>query len=366
MRVSPSQLKPGCLLTKDVMGRTNRPIVPKNTTLQPIHIEVMKKFKIETVEISNQCSDGSLFQTYEQAEEVHRNSFPTSSTQEHFASSFHEQYLEAVQSYKKWFDAWQGGSPVDMTALRKVMVPLLEQVVESKQKVFHLHHYTSRDDYIYHHSVATGLLSGYLASKLGYNYGEWIQVGLAAVLCDQGMAKIGPRIMKKEGALTEAEFNKVKNHPTYSYRSVEKISSLSNHAKLAILQHHERLDGTGYPLGLNQSKIHPFSQIIAVSDMYHAMTSERMYRKKQSPYKVLEEIIQEQFGRYDHRVISVFVKEMTQYSTGTKVRLSDNKEAEVLFVEKTHPTRPLVRLIDGEQIVALKEQLNLHIEEVYE
>lgn len=365
MRVNPTQLEPGCLVTKDVMGKTNRPIVPKNTTIQPVHINVLKKFKIQSVEISNRRSDGSLFVAQDQSEEESTSTSKTN-TQQITEISFHDQYLEAVKAYKKWFTSWQGGALIDMNAIRKVMIPLLERVVESKREVFNLHHFTSSQEYIYHHSIAMGLLSGYLAAKMGYNYGEWIQVGLAGMLSDTGMAKIDKRITWKEGPLTEGEFDKVKTHPTHSYRQVQKISSLSTHAKIAILQHHERLDGTGYPLGLDQTKIHPFSQIIAVSDMYHAMTSERMYRRKQSPYKVIEEVIQEQFGRYDHKVIGVFVKEMTRYSTGTKIRLSDNRDAEVIFVEKAHPTRPLIKLEENGQIIPLKEHLDLHIEEIYE
>ncbi|MGP4059672.1 HD-GYP domain-containing protein [Halobacillus sp. H74] len=365
MRVSPAQLVPGCLVTKDVMGRTNRPIVPKNTTIQAIHIEVLKKFQIESVEVSNKQTDGTSFNPMGQMESKETTASTETHTQE-LSPSFHDQYLEAVQSYKKWFTDWSGGSPIDMNAIRKVMIPLLEKVIESKRDVFTLHHYTSSDDYIYHHSVAIGLLSGYLASKMGYNYGEWMQVGLAGVLCDSGMAKLDGKITWKEGALTEAEFEQVKNHPTYSYRNVEKVPTLSAQAKIAILQHHERLNGTGYPLGLGQSKIHDFSQIIAVSDMYHAMTSERLYRRKQSPYKVLEEILQEQFGRYDHKIIRVFVKEMTNYSTGTNIRLSDSRLAEIIFVESNHPTRPMIRIAEDGQILHLKEHLYLHIEEVYD
>ncbi|WP_226582363.1 HD-GYP domain-containing protein [Halobacillus litoralis] len=362
MKVLSSQLEPGCLLMKDVMGRTSRPIIPKNTILQPLHINLLMKFEIEHVEIANRKLNGSLINQSNtiQAEET------TDRDQSKPLQSFHHEYLEAVQTYKKWFTSWQGGAPIDMAEVRKWFVPLLEKVVDSKEDVFYLYHFSSGEDYIYHHSVSMGLLSGYLAYLMGYEYGDWVQIGLAGILSDSGMSKLPTRIPWKQGALTESEFEQVKNHPTYAYRQVEKISSLSSHAKLAILQHHERLDGTGYPLGLKQEKIHPFSQIIAVSDMYHAMTSERMYRRKKSPYKVLEEILQEQFGRYDHRVISAIVKEMANFSTGTNIRLSDNRRAEVLFAENHHPTRPMIRLEDSGEIMHLKEHLHLHIEEVYD
>ncbi|MGP4077805.1 HD-GYP domain-containing protein [Halobacillus sp. K22] len=246
------------------------------------------------------------------------------------------------------------------------MVPLLENATQEKREVFRLHNYSTSWDYLYHHSVAMSVMGGYLAYKMDYEYGEWIQVGLAGLLSDAGMVKVDQRVIEKDGPLTEREFEQIKLHPARSYRMVENIQALSRPAKLAILQHHERLDGTGYPLRLNHAKIHPYSQLIAVSDMYHAMSSERVYLPKHSPFKVLEEVLKEQFGRYDPTVIQVLVKEMTNYSTGTKVRLSSNQRAEIVFVDHTHHTRPMIRLEEDGEIFHLKEYMHLHIEEILE
>ncbi|RWZ54749.1 HD-GYP domain-containing protein [Halobacillus fulvus] len=357
MRVHPSQLVTGCLITEDVMGKTSRPIVAKHTVVHPIHIEVLQKFMVGSVNVAGKLSDGSPFIPDERIEEETEKKVEAS-------GPFHDQYMEAVQSYKKWFEDWRGGMPVDIHAIRQTMVPLLERVIESKWEVFLLHHFSSSKDYIYHHSVAMGLITGYLAYKMDEDYGTWIQAGLAGMLSDSGMSRINPRLLEKETTLREAEFEEVKKHPTYSYRMVEHVPSLSPGAKLAVLQHHERLDGSGYPLGLPKDKLHPFSQIIAVSDMYHAMTSERMYRKKQSPFKVLEEIEKEQFGRHDHQIVQVFIKEMTDYGPGTGVLLSDGRKGNIVFVDSNQPIRPMVRMEEDEEILALSEHLDLYIEEV--
>ncbi|TGB01287.1 HD-GYP domain-containing protein [Halobacillus salinus] len=364
MKVHPSQVVAGCMIIQDVMGKTNRPIIPKNTVVHPIHMRVLNQFKVGVVEVANRLSDGSPFIPEESIEYNEVEEHKKQESQESLSTlSFQEQYLEAVQAYKKWFEDWRGGTPVDISAVRKVMVPLLERAAQSNRDVFLLHHFSSKDDYYYHHSVAVGLLSGYIASKMNYSYGDWIQIGLAGVLSDSGMAKVEARIINKTGALREEEFNQIRKHPTYSYRYVEKTPLLTQNAKLAILQHHERLDGSGYPLGLQQGKIHSYSQIIAVSDMYHAMTSERAYRKKHSPFRVLEEIQKEQFGRFDHTVVQAFIKEMTNYSQGTKVKLSNNQKAAIVFVESSHPTRPMVQLED-QSIYALRDHHDLYIEEV--
>ncbi|WP_163527929.1 HD-GYP domain-containing protein [Halobacillus ihumii] len=361
MKVHPSQLVQGCMITLDVMGKTKRPIIPKHTVITPIHIKVLHNFKIQSVEVSSKLSNGSPFLPKEKAE---GHKFSDSPSIEF--SAFHEHYLETVKQYKQWFSLWQGGSPLDLKEVRSIFVPLLQEAIQAKREVFLLHHYSTEADYNEHHSVAMGLISGVLASKLNDNQGEWIQVGLAGLLSDCGMAQISETILNKEGPLNEKEYEEVKKHPTYSYRLVESTTSLNNRAKLAILQHHERLDGSGYPLGLEKGKIHLFSQITAVSDMYHAMTSERVYRKKQSPFKVLEAILKEQFGRFDHHVIQAFVKEMTNYSAGTKVKLSNNQLADIIFVEPSTPTRPMVRLHEDGEIIPLRDNPDIHIEEVFD
>ncbi|GGF17275.1 HD family phosphohydrolase [Halobacillus andaensis] len=364
MKVHPSQLQKGCIITKEVMAKTKKPIIPKHTVVQPIHLSVLHKFSIQQVEVGPRLSSGAPFvPTEQEPPEKKENNLHEPPSKEF---PFHEHYLEGVKHYQEWFLQWQGGSAINMHEVRTFMVPLIEKAVHSKRELFLLHHYSSEDTYAAHHSVAMGLISAYLAAKLGYSRGEWIQAGLAGLLSDSGMARIDSTITQKRGPLTEKEYEEVKKHATYSYRLVENIASLGGQAKLGVLQHHERLDGTGYPLGLRKGKIHRFSQIIAVSDMYHAMTSERFYRKKQSPFKVLEEMKQEQFGRYDHEVIQVFIKEMTNYSTGTKVRLTTNQMAEVVFMEPSHPTRPMVRLKESGQIISLKDRTDLHIDEVYE
>ncbi|WP_256521778.1 HD-GYP domain-containing protein [Halobacillus sp. A5] len=365
MKVHPSQLQEGCILVKDVMVKTKKPIIPKNTVVNDIHISVLHKFQIPAVEVGPRLSSGKPFVPSKQIEETPiKENFkePSSRTE----LPFHDHYLEAVKNYQEWFEQWQGGSAIHMHEVRTFMVPLIERAVHSKRELFLLHHFSSEETYGAHHSVAMGLISAYLASKLGFSRGEWIQAGLAGLLSDSGMARIDPKLLQKKGPLTEQEFEKIKKHPTYSYRLVENIASLGGQAKLGILQHHERLDGSGYPLGLRKEKIHRFSQIIAVSDMYHAMTSERIYRKKQSPFKVLEELIQEQFGRYDHQVIQTFINEMANYSTGTKVRLTTNQMAEIVFIEPAHPTRPMVRIEENSTIISLKDHKDLHIDEVYD
>ncbi|MFD1019399.1 HD-GYP domain-containing protein [Thalassobacillus hwangdonensis] len=340
------------------MGKTNRPIIPKHTVLKELHIHVLQRFLVDFVDVSPKLSDGEPYVPEEkiQMDVIHENN--------QAKDSFADLYLKAVKEYKKWFSNWQAGSPINIQTIRNTIVPLLEAGVESNNHIVKLHHYSTKDEYLYHHSVSSALIASFLAKKMNLERGEWIQVGLAALLSDCGMAKIDPKILFKQGSLTEAEYDEVKQHPKHSYRMVESIPALSKGAKLGILQHHERLDGSGYPFALKSEKLHIFSGIIAVSDMYHAMTSERLYRAKQSPFKVLEEMMKAQFGRFNHEIVQTFITHMTNFSTGTKVKLSNNDLGEVVFIESSQPTRPMVRLQQNEEIIHLKNHLDVYIEEV--
>ncbi|MCT2535513.1 HD-GYP domain-containing protein [Aquibacillus koreensis] len=362
MWVHPKQLVPGCKVVNDVMGKTNNPILPKNTVIQDEHIQVLQSFLVPNVEVSPRLAHGAPFIPKELSEEEREITVSIKRINK-TPMTFEEQYVKAVERYKYLFHHWQSGTGIDINKVREFIVPLLERVDEVGLDLFLLHKYASKEDYFYHHGIAISLISGFIAKKRGYKK-EWIQVGLAGMLADSGMAKISTSLFNKTGPLVLPEYEEIKKHPTFSYRLVEKIPSLTTGAKLAILQHHERIDGSGYPLGVDKRKIHPYASIIAISDTYHAMTSERVYQPKQSPYKVIEEMIHDQFNKYDHEVLHEFIKSLANFSTGTKVLLSNKTKAEIVFVDPKHLTRPMVKIDGSNEIVSLQNKPSIYIEEI--
>ncbi|WP_164670571.1 HD-GYP domain-containing protein [Virgibacillus doumboii] len=362
MRVEPTQLVPGCVLLNDVRGKTNRPIIPKKTVLTEEHISVLEKFLVETVDVSAKLENGDTFKPEFVHKEEVKEQTQTSVQQE--PESFEKQYKNAVTSYKTLFTKWQNNMAIDMPEVRDILIPLFERMDDSSKVIYTLHHYAAKKDYIFHHSVSVGILSAFLAKKLGYEKGEWLQIGLAGSLSDCGMAKIDEAIVMKNGSLSYSEREEMRKHPTYSYRLVEKVPTITKAVKLAVLQHHERFDGSGYPLGLPKDKIHSYARIIAVCDMYHAMTSERIYREGQTPFKVIEEIQKYKFTKLDHQVVDAFIDSLTNFSIGTKVRLSTNKIGEIVFLDSKNPTRPIVKLTETDEIVTLTNNPSLFIEEI--
>lgn len=353
MLVKTTCLVEGCILSKDIFSRTNKPIVSKKTVITNELKETLQAFLIREVSVERTLVNGELFapkeivQLEESAATVPETDFMTV-------------YLDAVQQFKKLFKGWQAGFPVEIAEVRKVFIPLLELGLENKNDVFSTHHYSTKVDYFYHHLVSVGLISGVLAKELGMNRGDIIQVALAGCLSDIGMAKIPQNISEKKNKLSLDEYNEVKRHPSFGYQLIKNSTTLKKTAKLAIIQHHERLDGSGYPSGEKGNNIHQYSKIVGLADVYHAMISERIYRSKQSPYRVIEMLMHDNFGKFDIEVLNSIISRVVQISIGSAVRLSDESKGSVIFMNSRYPTRPVVHLESG-TLVDLERNRDLFI-----
>ncbi|MDF9297179.1 HD-GYP domain-containing protein [Geobacillus stearothermophilus] len=350
VRVKRSQLREGCVLAEDVIGKTKRPIMTKNTIITTPLLQVLEKFLVEEVEIEPFLANGEPFSPGDSAAAEDQRSLSL--------------YLETVRQYKTWFQSWRSGLPVDINEIREAVIPLFEHMTGCKRELLALHHYATKEEYLYHHAISVGLLAGFLAMELGYSRGECHQVVLAGVLSDCGMAKMSKQILTKPSALTEVEFREVKQHPILGYRMVQKITALSHGAKLAVLQHHERNDGSGYPLKLKAKKIHPYSQLVATADVYHAMTSERLYRRKQPPLRAIETMLRQQAGRLSADAVAVLLNRLVGLQTGAVVKLSNGETAEVMLIQPDEPTRPVVKAARTGRLLLLSTQHDIYIEEV--
>ncbi|KAF0819277.1 hypothetical protein KIS4809_2124 [Bacillus sp. ZZV12-4809] len=354
MRVPIQELRVGCILSEDVFSLTNRPIICRKTVITKELLDIMKIFLIDEAEVETTMITGKPMSSSENMEEAEAEMEP----------SYIDTFLKGVQEFKREFVSWQSGLPVDIAKIRNIMIPLIEEMEKNLTGIFSLHHLSTNEDYLYQHSVAVGMISAFIGKKLNLNKGEVVQLALGGCLADAGMAKINPAILHKSTSLNSEEFEEVKKHSILSFKMVQNISLLRESTKIGIIQHHERLDGSGYPFGEQSSKINHAGRIIAAADAFHAMTSQRLYRRKQSPFKVLEMMMQDSFGKFDIPSIQALGSGIMTFSIGSLVKLSDGQTAEILFIEDKSPTRPLVKLKDTGDIIHLEKNRQLFIDEV--
>jgi HD-GYP domain-containing protein (c-di-GMP phosphodiesterase class II) len=356
--VKVADLRLGSIVAEDIMANTQYPIVYKDTKITREHLIVFQAFQIPKIPV--------LTTSFVEKKEKEITLVPDTVKEDEVVvesmTPFANQYGKSVAEFKAEFFKWQAGSKVDIVKIRTIIHPLIDYVLRDRALIFSLNELSDSKNYIYHHSVALSLISAAIAHKMGLSKGDIIQVASAAALADCGMAKVNKKILEKAGALTELELKEIQEHPFYSAQLVKEIPLLKSDMKIAIYQHHERLDGSGYPLGEKGNSIAVYSHIIAVADVFHAMTCERVYREKESSFKVLEMIRESQFGKFNIEVVHTLFSCLADLPLGTKVELSNFALATIVFVNKDTPTRPVVKLIDTSEIIDLSRNRILYIE----
>lgn len=354
-----NDLRIGKIVAEDIYANTQYPIVFKNTKVAPEHLHVFKAFHIFKVPIYIEVEDDK------NKAQIEGTSYEqTLSNIPKAADTFEKNYHNAVKEYKKLFIGWEAGSKIDITKVRGIILPLVENILEDRSIIFDLNAYSNPKDYLYHHCIATGLICAALAQKMGYERGYILQIAIAGALADCGMAKIPARIREKKEALNQAEFVEIRKHPLYSFQMVKSLPAIKEEMKIAIYQHHERLDGSGYMDGAKLEKISLFSQVIAVADTFHAMTSQRLYRSKESPFKVIEMIKESEFGKFNIKVVQALIDNVASLPIGTKIELSNLERGEIMFLNSYSPTRPLIKLSATGEIIDLAKNRSFYISRI--
>nr|WP_283248455.1 HD domain-containing phosphohydrolase [Bacillus sp. FJAT-49711] len=253
---------------------------------------------------------------------------------------------------------------INIANIRTFLIPLFDKAQENKNWIRRIHRFSNKQDYFYHHPIAVAMIASFIAKGLGYDNGQCLQVALAGCLADCGMAKINESTFMNTRSLNEQEWNEIKKHPIHSYQLVKDISLLKPETKIAILQHHERLDGSGYPIGEIGNRVQMHSQIVAIADIYHAMTAERPYKSMQSPFKALQVMEEDQFGKLHISILKVLISGIASLPVGTTIKLSDDQLGKIIFVKQDALLRPLVKILDTGEILDLEKNRNIYIDSI--
>lgn len=197
------------------------------------------------------------------------------------------------------------------------------------------------DEYTFKHSVDVATMAMVVAKKYGFSDAEVYDIGIAGLLHDIGKSKIPNEILNKPGRLTDDEFEIMKQHSTYSYNILKNNKELKDSIKLAVLQHHEKINGSGYPLGVEGSKICPFAKILSVVDIYDALVTERPYKSAFSPRDAVE-MIMAMTAELDMDAMKSFLGSVILYPVDSVVELSNGEKARVVENYPDYILRPKV------------------------
>lgn len=199
-----------------------------------------------------------------------------------------------------------------------------------------------KNPYMYSHPVNVAFISFVIGKWLNLEEANLIKLVCAGFLHDIGKAKIKDSLLNKSDALTIDEKEKVISHPVISYKILNKVNEFDSEVLQGVLFHHERMDGTGYPLGLKGEKINMFAKIIAIADTFDAITATKSYCKKKSPLKAVEEIQANSFNQLDPYICQIFVNNIIDYYSGRAIRLSNEQVGNIVYINPIEITKPLV------------------------
>ncbi|SHI12747.1 HD-GYP domain, c-di-GMP phosphodiesterase class II (or its inactivated variant) [Sporobacter termitidis DSM 10068] len=269
--------------------------------------------------------------------------------------------METAKGVKKIFtEAKDRGDPkAKIVGIMQQVDGIVDELLANRYMMVNMIDLKCYDNYTYLHSVNVAVLSIVTGIAMGLDRDTLSRLGLSAILHDIGKVFINKKIINKPGILTPEEFEEVKKHSQLGYDYARNKFRLQSVIYTGIIDHHEKYDGSGYPNGKCGGEISLFGKIIAVADVYDALTSERPYRKAQSPSEAMEYVLGGVESIFDPRVSTIFIRKVAPYPIGTTVRLSNGYTAIVLENFEEVCMRPRVRVIKagGEDVMPF--ELNL-------
>lgn len=347
VNLSVDTLVPGMVVAESVFNQYGAVIIWQDTELDAQNISRLSNLGIHKIHVYKES-------VAEASNEQHKDWLSRKGE-----SRFELDYLHDSAIFRDLFVGLTQGQKIDQGTTDQIVESVLEHTRENSSIVNCVMQVRSIDEYTYCHSVNVSMLAMLLGRWLGMPDESLRQLVRTGLLHDIGKSRVPMRILNKPARLTDDEFKEMKRHTEYGYLIVKDIPDVRPETLFAVLSHHEREDGSGYPLGITGNRMHQFAKIISIVDIFDAMTANRVYKKNESPFKVFELMQHGSFGVLDPTILTTFLTNITHYYVGKEVNLSDGNSAEVVFMNHMDFSRPVVRV--NEQFIDLTVTRDLSV-----
>lgn len=322
-KIKVNSLKPGVTLGKDIYSYDSTLLLPKGTIITKEHLDSLHNRNIDDVFIMDSKATAKS------------------------GRQFEDVYSDSLTVVRSFMLEAKLGKPLELEEISNITDLLLDQVFEAVDLFRQMRLMKEKDDYLFTHSVNVALLCILIGRWLKCDHETIKELGQAGLLHDIGKVFIDDSILNKPDKLTEAEFDEMKKHTLQGYNLLSQYEWISSNVANAALMHHERADGSGYPMGTKGYSKNICVSVVAVADVYDAVTSNRVYSSKRSPYTAAEILWQESFGKLNPKISKVFYDKITNFYVGNEVLLSNNETGIVIYVDPSQPTRPIVMVGDN-------------------
>lgn len=352
VRIRTDQAETGMKVANDIYTSSNQLIITKDTILDDRMITRLRFYNIYGLVVyKGNASEENNEESYI---EMLRN------TQEF--KKFNRTYVDTVGNVENSFNSViSGNNEFNVEELLADTDRILKEGRNGTHIFEMLHGIRNYDDLTYVHSLNVALICSIFAGWLKLSHEDTRILTLGGLLHDIGKMLVPREIITKDGKLTEEEYKIIQTHSMKGYQAL-KDQPVDIRIKYAALMHHERADGSGYPNGFVSEQIDDFAKIIAIADVYDAMTSNRRYRNAICPFDVVENFERDGFLKFDPKYLIIFMERIVESYLHNIVRLTDGREGEVVMINKLSLSRPVVRI--GNEFIDLSKEHKLMIEAV--
>lgn len=331
------QCQPGARIGKSIYQDNGRVLLAKGTYLTDSLIRRLTQLNVFTVYIEDEVSEG--------IEIV--DSIPVELKME--AANIITESLDAIADLNAVNIQGMMKTGRVIRSMQKVFKDIV-QCLSSNQTALNLIATTKvYENHVYTHSLNVSIYACQLALENGLPLKQIEEIGLGAMLHDLGKLSIPKEILNKPGKLTEEEYELVKTHCEVGFDILKKVHEIPLPVAHCALQHHERIDGAGYPRGLMDSEIHKYAKIISVADVFDAVTSHRSYRQAMLPHKGMEVLYGGNGTMFDSKQVELFKGCIAIYPPGLTVKLNDGRTGIVSQYNFEAVGRPVIRIIKDEE-----------------
>ncbi len=344
-----SEVVAGMILLDDVFDENDLLLIGANTELTNNHIDFLNRKMIFEVNAVSKLEN----------DEIQKKENRKYKIQPEDPSDVEEKYKSTVVKFKSIYTEFKLGRVPVYQEIDDALEPLYEAILNDDhftRKMWQIHAY---DDYTFDHSVRVSMISGLIAKWCGLDDDKIKEAALAGLLHDIGKCNIPDQILNKPSSLTAEEFKVMKTHAILGYILIKDIPNISYDVLQGVMQHHERVDGTGYPNGLKGNQINYLAKIVAVADVYCAMTQDRIYKKAMHTFEAMSFILEKCHSSLDFSMSKTFLANISHFYIGHKVILNNDQQGEIIMTYKDDPARPLVRV--GEDYLDLRRHIDLEI-----
>ncbi|MFN4291308.1 MAG: HD-GYP domain-containing protein [Permianibacter sp.] len=253
-------------------------------------------------------------------------------------------YAEAKALQQKAFDDIKAGRPLALEPMQNMAAAFMESVFRNQDALLCMTRIREKDAYLLEHSVNVSILMTILARHLKLEETVIHQLATGALLHDVGKILVSDKVLNKPGKLTDEEFIEMRRHVEYGYDVVKHIPGISPISLEVLIQHHERLDGHGYPHKLSGDGISRYGRMIAIVDSYDAITANRVYKDGFTSTHAFK-ILREASGTsYDTELVAHFIRAIGVFPVGTLVRLKSQRLGIVIQSGDSDPLKPVVKV----------------------